>query len=253
MHPGIVWQAIYWLSLLALGVVTAILFRRQLYRRFPVFFSYTLVLFLIDISRLLAYRTTLITYFYVYWISDAAGTLFALLAVGELILRRLFPRFYTLRIYRYLFLAAGSVVALFTALTAYSSRPKILLSKLITVLHTGDFLLTATLFFLVGLMVVMGRLWGRYEFGIALGLGVNAAALLTTLAIFSKSVPTQRILRNIALFGEDAASLIWLITFWKPEQQVPVPTRPVSPEILQEARKWEETLKSSLGRKEDSD
>jgi len=246
MHTGILWQAIYWLSSPVLAVLVTVLIVRKLHRSFPVFFVYIIVLLLIDIARLLAYQGRPVTYFYTYWISDAVGTLFAMLAAGELVLRKLFPHFYKIRFYLYLFLFAALIVAAFTVLTAYSSRPPLLLSALITVLHITDFVLTAALLFFVALMVFMGRSWGPYEFGIAMGLGVNAAALLATFAVFSKSVLLHGVLRHLTVVGEDAASIIWLISFLRSEKPSTVPTVPVKTEVLQDARKWEETLKDSL-------
>jgi len=145
------------------------------------------------------------------------------------------------------------LVAFSAALTAYSSRPALLLSRLITLLHTSDFLLTAVLLFFVGLIVFMGRRWEQYEFGIAFGLGVNAAALLATFAIFSKFVPLHGILRELPVFGEDAASVIWLVTFLRPERSKAIPAESITPEVLEEARKWKETLKGSLSRNKNSD
>src|SRR5262249_8622641 len=208
MKTGVFWQIIYWLSSPVLTILATIIVLRKLHRTFPVFFIYVVVLYLVDFSRLVTYQGTSIIYFYVYWIGDGVGSLFALLAAGELILKRLFPRFYKVRFYRYLFVLAAVLAGSFTILTAYSSRPAILLSTLITTLHTTEFFLAGSLAFFVALMLFMGRRWGPHEFGIALGLGVNAAALLTTFAIFSKHVPTHGILRDLPVFGEDAAAII---------------------------------------------
>ena len=247
MHTGFLWQAIYWFSTPALAVVVAVLFVRRVQRRFPLFVFYVFLLLLIDLVRLLAfYGLSRRGYFYVYWISDAVGSLFALLVAGELMLRRLFAHFQKVRFYRYLFLFAGVVIAGLTLLTVYSSNPALLLSVLIKALHASDVFLTAMLLFFVALMLFMGRRWSQYEFGIALGLGINAAALLLTFAIFSKSGPLQSFAREIPVFGEDGAALAWLLFFLKPEKPTPAVTKPVSPEVLDEARKWEETLKGSL-------
>jgi hypothetical protein len=51
---------------------------------------------------------------------------------------------------------------------------------------------------------------------------------------------------ELPVFAYDLACLIWLISFLRPEQATPVATAPVSPEILDQARKWEETLKESV-------
>ena len=248
MHPGFIWQAVYWLSTPVLGVVAAILLWRKLQRDFPLFAVYIVVLILIDLARLLAYwMFPGKPYFYVYWSSDGLATLFAFLAAGELMLNRLFPQFYKLRFYRYLFLFAAVLIACFALVTAFSSNPRILLSALIRVLHTADVLLTAMLLFFVGLMVFMGRQWRRYEFGIALGLGINAAALLLTFAIFTKIGSIRGSVASlIPTFGDDAAALTWLLFFLRPERSASVPTEPVSADVLKEAREWQETLRDSV-------
>src|SRR5205085_1505213 len=161
----------------------------RLIKKFPFFFSYIATGFLIDAARLATYRGNPISYFYVYWISDSVGTLFAFLATGELILTRLFPRFHKVRFYHYLFWAAAVFVIGFTVVTEYSSKAAVLLPVLIRVLHTIDFLRVSIVIFFVALMMFMGRRWGQYEFGIAFGLGVNAAALLASFAIWIKEMP----------------------------------------------------------------
>lgn len=247
MRSGFLWQAFSWLSTPVLAALGAILLARKLQRDFPLFVFYVLLLFSIDIARLAAYYgAPAKSYYYVYWISDAVATLFALLSTGELMLKRLFPDFYRVRFYRYLFFFAAALIAIFAIVTALNSRPYVLLSKLIGVLHTAEVLLAAMLAFFVGLMVFMGRRWSKYEFGIALGLGVGAAALLFSLAIIAKSGPLQGIFRRIPVFGEDAAAIVWLLFFLTPERHGFASGAGVNPEVLQHARELQEALKDSL-------
>lgn len=253
MHPGFWWQVVYWLSTPALVVVGAIVLWRKLQRDFPLFFAYILVLVFIDCARLLAYWLTPgIRYYYVYWASDALGTLFAFLAAGELILNRLFPQFYKVSFYRYLFLLAVVLIVVFALLTVYSSKPAVLLATLIRVLHVGDVLLTAMLFFFVALMVFMGRRWDRYEFGIALGLGINAAVLLLTFAVFTRSRTIRAAAGLIPTFGDDAASITWLLFFLRPQRATPLPSKPVSDDIVRQAREWQEAVRNSASGKKPS-
>lgn len=253
MRSGLFWQAFSWLSTPVLAAVSIILLARKLQRDFPLFVSYVLLLFGIDIARLIAYYgAPYKSYYYVYWISDAVATLFALLATGELMLKRLFPEFYRMRFYRYLFALAGFLIALFAGLTALSSKPYVLLSAFISVLHTAEVLLAAMLAFFVGLMIFMGRRWRRYEFGIALGLGVNAAALLLTLAIVAKSGPLRGIAGQIPVFGEDATAIVWLLFFLKPERPAPGAGAGINPKVLHHARELQDALKGTLPGKKDS-
>jgi len=97
------------------------------------------------------------------------------------------------------------------------------------------------------LMVLMGRNWTRYDFGISLGFGIQAAIALLNSAVRTWLHHSSTILDNLEFIAYDVACLIWLITFWKPEKSPP----PVSgdhftPATLDEAKKWEDTLKDFL-------
>jgi hypothetical protein len=247
MRSGLFWQAFSWLSTPTLAAVAAILLARKLQRDFPLFVFYVLLLFGSDIARFIAYYgTPLKSYYYVYWITDAMATLFALLATGELMFKRLFPEFYRVRFYRYLFAFAGVLITTFACVTALSSKPYVLLSAFISVVHTAEVLLVAMLAFFVGLMIFMGRRWRKYEFGIALGLGVGAAALLLTLAMAAKSGALHGIARQTPVVGENAEAIIWLLFFLKPEKTQSMPGTSVDPEVLHRARELQEALQDTL-------
>jgi len=98
-------------------------------------------------------------------------------------------------------------------------------------------------------MTFMGRRWSRYEFGIALGFGLQASAELIVSTKWTKDLGY---ISELPLIAFDAACLIWLITFLKPEKTAPAPTQSVSPEVLEEAKKWQETLQESLSGREGS-
>lgn len=242
MNKGMFLQAFYWLSLPALAALCLTFIRKKLSKEFPFFFAYVGAGVLVDIARLLAYRGSKATYFYVYWISDSVSAVLALLATCELVLRRLFPEFQRIRFYRYLFLVGGVTIATSAALTAASSKTLVFMPVVIRGLHTIDFLRVALLLFFVGLMLFMGRRWGRHEFGVAFGLGITAAAWLATLAVFTRSLSS--IANVLPIFAYDAACIIWLVAFLRPEAAIP--TTPVKPEVLEDARKWEAALRESV-------
>jgi hypothetical protein len=103
------------------------------------------------------------------------------------------------------------------------------------------------LVFFVALMAIMGREWKRYDFGIALGFGLQAAVALVNAAVRTRIHYKPTILGTIEVIAYDAACLIWLITFLKPEKSlIPTPADQLSPETLQQARKWEDTLKDFI-------
>jgi hypothetical protein len=110
-----------------------------------------------------------------------------------------------------------------------------------------DFLRTALLVFLMFLMLLMGRQWSRYDLGITLGFGLQAAAALANAAVRGKLGHRSPIFDNAEILAFEVACVIWLITFLKPEPSgVLQPAEPLDPSVLPHARKWEAVLKDWL-------
>jgi hypothetical protein len=244
-------KIIGWAALPMLAVLAGLLIWRKTLRQFPYFFYYVVVGELIGIVRLIFYnfydpRGRL--YFYIYWITDLLIAIAAFLTSYELFVGRLFPRFRAVRFYRYLFPGAAMVVACL-AVPAALQRNHI--SIVLTAVHVFEVLRVTVLLFFVGLMIFMGRHWGRYEFGIALGLGILASALLITSARWTQNSAVLSSLLPVTAY--DFACLIWLITFAKAERSIEVANQEVRPELVQTARQWEETLKDSFASKKRSE
>jgi len=249
MHTGFFWQIIYWSPTPILVVVAGLLLGRRLLRQFFLFFSYVVVACLRDLACFWAYNWRPASYFHTYWISHLVSAFFIFLATYELSIRRLFPRFYKVLFYRYLFSVAAFAavgMGIFAALGGAN------LAIMANVISTLNFLRVLALLFFLGLMAFMGRQWNRYEFGIALGLGVDAAAFVITFAVFLKSGPLHGILRELPALASCVVSVIWLITFLKPEKPDSPPSAPVSRATIQEAQQWEKTLRESLTGKKPS-
>lgn len=250
MPAQILQQIVGWFSLPVLAVLVGILIWRRVPREFLYFFNYLVINEGVGLVRLWFYYARYRSYNFVYGISDLLIALFAFLASYELFIKRLFPRFYAVRFYRYLFPAAAVIITL-SAVPAALHAPRSLF--LATTIHVFDILRVATLIFFIGLMTFMGRQWTRYELGIAMGLVVEASGLLVTSALWTQKPFMRHLLDQLPPISYDIACLIWLITFLKPEKPTPAPAAPIAPEVLQEARKWEETLKGSLRRKKEPD
>lgn len=233
-----------------LAVLAVLLVRRKAPKEFPFFFSYIIVGVVVGVVRLCLYSPRSIVYIYAYWITDVLIAIVALLATYELFVRRLFPRFHAVRFYRYLFPITAVIIALCAVPAALQLNR---LGVIIRSIHVFEFLRVAILLFFVGLMLLMGRRWTRHEFGIALGLGIQASAVLLTSASWTQGARIRTLTVQLPVIAYDIACLIWLVTFLQPEKFTPPPTRPVSPEVLGEARKWQETLKESLTSKKNPD
>jgi hypothetical protein len=228
-----------WFSLPSLALLAGVLLYRKQRREFPLFFCYVVVTELVGLVRLAASRAPTMVYSYTYWISNVVFVAFALLATYELFIKRLFPDFYKVRFFRYLFPSVAFLVTTAVVFVAlYSNHGRVLL----LMARTYEFLRAATLFFFVALMLMMGRQWEKMEFGIAFGFGIDVAASLTSVAIWSRMGQGSATLNRLPVIVYDIACIVWLYCFWTAKTKTSVPP-PISPEALEEARKWEGSLK----------
>lgn len=250
MPAQVLEQIVGWFSLPALAVLVGILIWRRVPSDFLYFFNYLLANEVVGFLRLWFYYARYRSYNLVYGISDLFIVLFAFLASYELFIKRLFPRFYAIRFYRYLFPAAAVVITLSAVPTALHSPRSLVLANTI---HVFDILRVATLVFFIALMTFMGRHWTRYELGIAMGFVVEASGLLVTSAVWMQKPFMRHLLDQLPPVSFDIACLIWLITFLKPENPTTAASGPISPEVLAEARKWQKAAKGSVTQKKDSE
>jgi hypothetical protein len=234
-----------WFPVLALVLVSGLMCWRRVYRDLPFFFVYTVSALCIGIARYVGFGFGHNVYFYVYWVSELAGAVFVSLALYEVFLRRLFPAFQRVRFYRNLFPLAAAIVLLLTLVTASGASDKH--AAFLTASRGADFIRTAILVFFVALMALMGREWPRYDFGIALGFGVQAATALADTAVRSRLHYRPPLLDTIEFIGYNLSCFIWLITFSKSQKLLSqTPTDKVDPETLRQAKKWEDSLKDFI-------
>jgi|SRR5215472_1458297 len=235
-----------WLPMLALMLVSAIFLWRKIYRELPLFFTYIASAWTIGLMRYATFHVGRATYFYTYWISELAGAVIVSLALYEVFFRRLFQRFYKVRLYRNLFPAVALIILLLMINTALQSADR--KAAFLRASHALDLVRTATLFFFVALMAVMGRNWTRYDFGISLGFGLQASVALLNVALSTQTQFNPEVLGTIELVAYNVSCIIWLITFLKAEKSVVPATSDQSSAVaaLHQARTWEEALKDFL-------
>ena len=241
---GLVWEFVNWLSLPTLAAIAAVMVWRGFRREFPLFFWFVVVSDVLTIVRFLAQFTSPRSYFYVYWVSDLIITVFNFLGVYELFMRRLFPRFFKIRFYRYLFPAAAAITIFFGWLTAIQSPNKH--AAFLIEARVLDFVLVAMLVFFVGLMMLMGRQWSRCDFGVALGFGIDCAAFLFASAMWVRTHYRPTSIDHLPVIAYDLSCLIWLYCFWSAPKTTTMASTPLSTESLHEAKKWEESLKDYI-------
>ena len=233
-----------WFPVLALVLVSSFMVWRRVYRELPFFFFYIVSALCIGIARYVGFHFGHDVYFYVYWVSELAGAVFVSLALYEVFLRRLFPAFQRVRFYRNLFPLAAAVVLILTLVTASEASDRH--AAFLTASRGADFVRTAILIFFVALMALMGREWPRYDFGIALGFGVQAAAALADTAVRSRLHYRPALLDTVEFLAYNLSCLIWVITFWKQEKPSGQTPTNVGLKSLDEAKKWEDSLKDFI-------
>ena len=233
-----------WVGLPSLGVLAVILIYHRWYREFPFFSVYVIGAGLVGLARLFFLDASTRVYSRVYWISDAALAALGFLATYELFFKRLFPRFYKTTFYRRLFpTAAILVTAIVTGASLIGGR----LSALAITARVFVFLQAAILVFFVVLMIVMGRRWSKQEFAIAFGFGLDVSTSSILIGILSHTTSRNESLSRLAVIAYDLACLIWLYCFWAaPKIQGSTPPPALSTEALQEAKKWEDSLKDFM-------
>ena len=233
-----------WFALPSLALLAGVLVYRNQQRQFPLFFLYVVGTEVVGLTRLAASGAPALVYRKIYWVSDIVVVLFSLLAAYELFVRRLFPGFYKVRFFRYLFPSIAIMVNIVLVLLAIFANHKRLL--LLTA-RAGEFLRAAILIFFVSLMALMGRRWEKREFGLAAGFGLDVSTSLAALAIWSHAPSKNAVISRIPVIAYDIACIIWIYCFWNaPKSEPAVPTAPLSPAALDEARKWEESLKDYM-------
>ena len=232
--------------ILATVALTGIFVWRRLYRELPFFFLYLVAALLIAATRYIGvvyFKDSV--FFYIYWISDLAGTPLVFLAIYEVFLKRLFPRFLKTRFYRSLFPVVGAAILLLTILTAIQATDQ--RAAFQSASQAFDFARTTILGFCVVLFLFMGRRWTKYNFAIVMGFGIQAAVAMINAAVRARLHRQPPIMGLVALIAYDAACLIWLVGFWRPEKPVRVvSTDQITPQTVQQAREWEDSLKDWL-------
>jgi len=191
MHPTLL-QDVLWISGPALQLVVAIMIiHRRLLKQIPIFWSYTVFHVLLAIGSYAASRVSYRTYFYVYWGAEIVDMVLILLVIQELF-SHVFAMCGAIRsLGQILFRSAALMMIVFSVLlarTGHSSASTTpLVDRLISLERSVNVLEIGVLFVLFLACRILGIVWQRFAFGIAVGMGLTlsgeaiAAALRTFL------------------------------------------------------------------------
>lgn len=230
-------ELVFSLSLEAWLIV--LLFRRNVYKYFPVFVGYIVISAPITAARLIAAPNYQL-YFYVYWSTNALLLLIGLGALHE-IFRWAYEGFYELWWFRVFYYGSISAV-LILALRNAAVNPPVQAHPLVgLVLNIGiavNLLQAVIACVFYGLTRPLGIEFRRYPFGIALGFLVSSTgSLLGYLARSVFGTNFQAFARYASPVSYILGLIIWLSAFVLPEIKEEEWSPPMSPErMLEEVR-----------------
>lgn len=224
---------------LILGIWLALLlFRRNVQRRFPVFFSFTIYATAATAARLLTgfhYRT----YFFVFWWTEAFLLLFSLAALHE-VFHWMFDGFYRLWWFRLFYYGTIAVVLSISVANAILYPPvqaHPVIGMVLDMSNAVDLVQVG----IVGLFYVFRRLlvveFQRHPYGIIVGFGMSSALpLVGYLARSEFGTKVDFFTRHSSAVAYILGLIIWIASFIRPEPEDKWEP-PMSPEqMLQEVQ-----------------
>ena len=225
-------SVIYALWLFPLVVQAAIVFamvRRKLVPRFPIFFSYTVVVFFAE-AGLLFFNRSGSVYARLYWSKEALAIVLGLAVIFE-VLRHILPPYSSPKFLRSL---VSVLTALFTATTLLMlifAKPTAGNCSMCQIAMIGErcvrFIQASALIVVIGLMSVLGLTWQREALGILSGFGLYSALALVAFEFGPHLLWINR--TAFALLNSGAynvAALIWAFYILRPSKKTPVERLP---------------------------
>lgn len=237
------------------GLVAVLVVRRKLQREFPFFFAYVMLSVIVPLVRL-SVSDNYVTFFTVFWTTEALYALMAVLALYQ-VFHEVFLPFYSLWWwFRLLFPGAFLLIAFLSIRNAIHNpalrnpRPM----EIVFALATSVNYLEAVLFGLFfALVLLLGVRWRSYPFGIVEGFGLSALGSLIAYSLRSEfGTKYNTLVKYAPAVAYLVGVLVWLDTFLRqPDPEVVYAWRDqVTPEqLLAEAREYIRILKRFLGKK----
>lgn len=203
-------------ALLLQAALAGVLIAKKLWRRFPFFFSYCLLNFVLGLGLFVVFRLNPHgrLYMYAYWMKEALGLLLGFALLYE-IFRHLFAPYLALRrLARQIFQGAVALLILLGWVVWYAQplgESNHLQASFFLVEQVTRILEVGLLFSLFLFTSAFGLHWRQYVFGIALGLGVFTAVELVAVTMRLQFGLTAGSIFNMCRsVSFNASLLIWI-------------------------------------------
>ncbi len=230
----------------------ALLWRRNLLRAFPLFFSYILyVLIRTGVGSITLSAPNI--YFYVYWTTAPGEVILMILAAYESFLK-VFRVFYLLPWFRVLFPAGMAAALLYSALRGYLSPPvhaSAVATAIISAMLTGQYVILTISLVFFALAKLLHVPWRVHEYRFVLGFGLSAVATALAASVRSDFVTRFAFLsRMLPAVTYILVLLIWLSAVVHPLPEKSKIEAPVEPpeEVVQRLQRELAAIRSLFGR-----
>jgi len=202
-----------WFAQPVLQVAVAIVvWQRQLYKQFPVFFGFLLTQIGVFAITYSVYGLNSLWYFWLYWSSQAFNAILSFKIIHEIFLD-VFRPYHSLKdLGTPVFKWAGLVMLLVSVVVAASNsfNQDPVAHAVITLQRSVRLVQFGLILFLILFSRFLGVSRRRVSFGIALGFGLFAGMELMTLAMHSGGLIRQVTLNLINMMCYDLSFLVWL-------------------------------------------
>jgi len=179
MHPTLL-QNVLWVSGPCCQlIVAAAMIHRRAVRQLPVFWSYSVFHVLLATGTYSASRISYRTYFYIYWAAEVVDMFLTLFVIQELFSVTFSPYGAIRSLGRMLFQSVALIMMLLSVVLArigtlqHSMKP--LIERLIAVERSVHVFEIGVLIALLVASRLLGIVWNRLVFGIAIGIGFTLA------------------------------------------------------------------------------
>jgi hypothetical protein len=212
-HSQIVYQCLWCAHPILQLAVAVVLWRRKLYRQFPVFFTYILAQIAIFAVTFPLWRAgNYEWFFWSYWLGAVISAILGFRVIHEVFLD-VFRPYHTLKdLGTMLFGWAGVVMLMVSVVVAFSNSPTYdpIVHAVTTLQRSVRFLQFGLVLFLLLFSRYLGVSRRQHSFGIALGLGGYAGAELVLLALSSGGLLHKDGLALANMMAFNLAMLVWL-------------------------------------------
>jgi hypothetical protein len=212
--------------------ILALLWRRNLWRKFPIFTGYIAYVVL----RTIVGSATLSNphvYFYFYWISAPGEMILMILAAHESFLK-IFRSFYLLWWFRIFFPGAIVVAVLYSARKGYASPPVDVSpagAAIISAALTAQYVILAISILFFVLAKFLHVPWRIHEYRFVLGFGISSLAVAFAGAVRSEfGTRFKFVSEMLPAVAYMVALAVWLSAVLHAERSHDQPSEPLSPE-----------------------